>query len=168
MDALFDRLLNALAWIAAAILAAATLAVGLDVLVRVTRLGSWPWVTEATEYGMMIATFLGAPWVLRESAHVKIDFVLERMNPRLRRFADWAANLIGLVICAVVLGFGTLALLRSFRAGSKIFQQFTIPEWWTLAFLPLCFVLLTIELIRRLARMARGGSADLQRAEHTL
>lgn len=162
LNRIFDGLLDFCALLAAAILMATALGIGIEVALRATGLAVWAWITELTEYGMMAATFLGAPWVLREAAHVKVDFVVSMLKPVTRRIVDWMANLFGLAICIGVLVYGVHALLRSFRAGSIIYQQFFIPEWWTLTLLPFCFVLLTIEFLRRIGRLAKGRNPDIR------
>jgi len=156
----FDALLTFCAMAAATLLGAAAFAVCGDVVVRLFGIGSWVWATELTEYGLMAATFLGAPWVLRESAHVRVDFVVAALGGRGQAAAHWLANLLGLALCAGVLYFATLAMLRSFSAGSIIYQQFFVPEWWTLAPMPFCFLLMTFEFVRRVVRLWRTGEAS--------
>ncbi|MEW2914860.1 TRAP transporter small permease [Leisingera sp. JC11] len=153
-DRSFGILLTGLAVLSAAILAAITLVIPLNVLLRNLGLPVIYGALDAIEYGLMAAAFLGAPWVLRQNAHVQVDLITHGLPPRARRKVILAACLLGAATCAVLGWAGLQALLQSFARGSMVRTAFTFPEWWTLTVLPLSMALCTLEFLRKIFRPA--------------
>ena len=149
--AIFDRLLEAMAVLAAAILVADALLITADVLTRNLELGfGIPGVIELTEYGLYVVTVLAAPWALKLGAHVAVEIVVDAVGPGLQRTAERLSNLVGLAVSASLLYAGLLAAWKSFSGGNMVFQTFVFPEWWLLTPLPICAAILGIEFLARL------------------
>ena len=88
LSAVFGRLLDTLAIVAALILLAMVLLVSADIVLRnLTRTG-FSWSNEVTEYGLYVITLLTAPWLLRRSQHVRLDLVLTLVPARVA-FPSW-------------------------------------------------------------------------------
>jgi TRAP-type C4-dicarboxylate transport system permease small subunit len=151
MGRAYRRTLEGAAAIAALILGAMAVAVTVDVLARNVGLGTLPWVLEVSEYCLPLATFLVAPWLLHRNEHVRLDILL-RALPRARaRALDVAANLVGLAISAVLVVYGVRTALDSARQGSMVLKSVVFPEWWLFVPVAVCFGLLAVEFVRRLA-----------------
>ncbi|HEX6296805.1 MAG TPA: TRAP transporter small permease subunit [Burkholderiales bacterium] len=146
MTLLYDRVLQGLAACAAVLLGASALAITLDVVGRNVGLGTLPWILEVSEYVLPLATFLVAPWLLRRNEHVRLD-VLLRAWPWLNH----VTNVVGLAVCAVLVLYGMRTILNSADQGAMVFKSVVFPEWWLYAPVPLCFTLLAVEFVRRLA-----------------
>ena len=142
----YDRLLQGLAALAAVLLGASALAITVDVVGRNVGLGTLPWILEVSEYVLPLATFLVAPWLLRRNEHVRLDMLL-RAWPRLGH----VTNVIGLAVSAVLVLYGVRTILNSADQGAMVFKSVVFPEWWLYAPVPLCFGLLAVEFVRRLA-----------------
>ena len=67
---------------------------------------AFPWLIDAIEYGLFTGTFLAAPWVLREGAHVRVDIVVTTLPPRGAALLETLADLIGLAVCLILLWYG--------------------------------------------------------------
>ncbi|UWQ49294.1 TRAP transporter small permease [Leisingera caerulea] len=158
LDRSFGVLLTGLAVLSAAILAAITLVIPLNVLLRNLGLPVIYGALDAIEYGLMAAAFLGAPWVLRLDAHVQVDLITHGLPPRARRRVVLAACLLGAVTCAALSWAGLQALMQSYARGSMVRTAFTFPEWWTLTVLPLSMALCTLEFLRKIFRPAAGDA----------
>jgi TRAP-type transport system small permease protein len=142
----YGSLLKGLAALAAVLLGVTALAITLDVIARNVGLGTLPWILEVSEYVLPLATFLAAPWLLYRNEHVRLDVLLTAF-PRL----GVLANLVGLAVCGVLVVYGVRTILNSAAQGSMVFKSVVFPEWWLYAPVPLCFGLLSIEFLRRLA-----------------
>ena len=153
-DRSFGALLTGLAVLSAAILAAITMVIPLNVLLRNLGLPVIYGAIDAIEYGLMAAAFLGAPWVLHLNAHVQVDLITHGLPPRARRRVILAACLLGAATCATLGWAGLQALMQSFSRGSMVRTAFTFPEWWTLTVLPLSMALCTLEFLRKIFRPA--------------
>ena len=146
MTLLYDRVLQGLSACAAVLLGASALAITLDVMGRNVGLGTVPWILEVSEYVLPLATFLVAPWLLRRNEHVRLD-VLLRAWPWLNH----VTNVVGVAVCAVLVLYGVRTILNSAQQGAMVFKSVVFPEWWLYAPVPLCFGLLAVEFVRRLA-----------------
>ena len=151
MIAAYRLLVQALAWVAAALLGATALAVTIDVVARNVGLGAFPWVLEASEIVLPLATFCVAPWLLLRNEHVRLDILLQALPPTAARAVDAVANLIGLAVCVVLSVYGIRTILNSAQQGAMVIKSLVFPEWWLYVPVPLCFVLLGLEFVRRLA-----------------
>lgn len=149
---LFDRMLDAMAVLAAVLLFATTLLIALDVLQRNLDLGfGVPGIIEISEYALYLITFLGAPWALRLGAHVAVEIVVDSLPRRWAAAAERLAGAIGLAASLGLVYGGALATWKSFIAGRLVFKTFVFPEWWLLAPLPIAGLILAIEFALRLA-----------------
>ena len=64
---------------------------------------------------------------------------------------------VGLLCCLYFVWYGALVTVASYSAGSIVIKTLITPEWWTLAPLPVGFVLLGIEFIFRMHRLSVAG-----------
>jgi TRAP-type C4-dicarboxylate transport system permease small subunit len=142
----YGKLLQGLAAAAAVLLGATALAITLDVIARNLGLGTVPWILEVSEYVLPLATFLAAPWLLYRNEHVRLDVLLARLP-----WLKLVGNLVGLSVCVVLVVYGVRTILNSAAQNSMVLKSVVFPEWWLYAPVPLCFGLLSIEFLRRLA-----------------
>lgn len=147
MKSLYERLLELLAALAAVLLGASALAITFDILGRNVGLGTLPWILEVSEYVLPLATFLVAPWLLYRNEHVRLDILLHRW-PALGHLT----NVVGLTVCLVLVWYGVLTIRNS---SGMVLKSVVFPEWWLYVPVPVCFGLLAIEFIRRLALARR-------------
>ena len=159
----YDALLEALGMVAALLLALVTLGITAEIVIRGTGLGSLPWMIEIVEYSLLAVTFLAAPWVLKHSAHVSVDLLVEIVGPRGRRILALVGNSAGLIVCAVIFYYGLRSTIELYAADTKIFKIMTIREWWLFALVPVSGALMAIEfgcrLYRRAAASGEGPAA---------
>jgi TRAP-type C4-dicarboxylate transport system permease small subunit len=151
-----ERLFATLAWIAALLLLAMVALTTADIVMRNTLRAGFPWANEVTEYTLYLTTLLTAPWLLRRGQHVRIDMLLVLVPPRVAWLFEAAADLVGLTASLGLVWYGTIMTLQSARLGSLTIKNLVFPEWWLLAPLPLCFVLLGLEFVLRFHRLIGG------------
>lgn len=139
----------------------AFMAVGItvDVAMRNTGFGVIAWMLEATEYSLFLATFLGAPWVLRKGAHVRVDVVVNILPPILRRVADIVANLIALAVAGVLFYYAVRVGATAHAEGARAIKEFIFPEWWIFAVVVASAALLIVEVVLRLWRNLQPAGA---------
>ena len=156
----YGRFLSALSLLGCAILMAMMLVIVVDVFLRNVPLPGMPlglaWSTEVSELMLYLITMCVAPWLLRQGQHIRVDIVLQAIPPRLAWTLEWLGDLIGLACCVVIAWYGTLAAWSSYQSGAVNIKTLVTPEWWSLAPLPVVFVLLSIELLFRMHRLQTG------------
>jgi TRAP-type C4-dicarboxylate transport system permease small subunit len=156
----YGKLLAALALLACAVLFAMMLVICVDVLLRNVRLipgvYSVAWANEATEYSLYLITLLTAPWLLRQGQHIRVDVFLRMVPPRIAWYCEWLCDLTAFVVCLLIAYASWKATLSSMAINAMVVKTLALPEWWLLAPMQVCFVLLAIEVLFRMARLHAG------------
>lgn len=154
------RCLAALEWTLDATGAAFGIAIGLlilimtaDIAIRYFEIASLPWLIEIAEYVLCGGTFLAAPWVLRQGAHVRIDIVLTALPRRVARRLEQFVDLLGCGISLVLFYYGCIMVARAWRADAILFKSWWTPEWIVLLPVPLACLLLFAEFVLRVFRV---------------
>ena len=153
----YGRLLHAGAVVAALLLGVLALLVTGDVVARNLGIGTLPWILEVSEYGLPLATFLVAPWLLYRNAHVRLDVFLTAMPLPAARALDRFSDVVGLGVSVIFVIYGGRAVVSSAERGSLVIKSVVFPEWWLYAPVPVCFALLAFEFVRR---FVRGGALE--------
>lgn len=146
------RLLGALV---AVLIAFMAVGITVDVVLRNAGFGVIAWMLEATEYSLFVATFMGAPWVLRKGAHVRVDVVVNVLPPGLSRAAEIFANLIALAVAGVLFYYALRVGVTAHAEGARAIKEFIFPEWWIFAVVVASAALLIVEIALRLWRAFR-------------
>ena len=167
LSSLFGRLLEALAAAACLMLFAMMVMICLDVLLRnvelITSLRGLGWSNEVTEAMLYLITMCAAPWLLRRGQHIRVDIVLRAIPRHAAWYCEWAADVLALLCCLVMVLYGARSTLASYNSGALSIKTLVTPEWWLLAPLPIAFALLAIEVLfrmRRLLHAERGPRED--------
>ena len=156
LSAAFERLLNALAFLAALVLLAMVILVTADIVLRnLTRTG-FPWSNEVSEYALYLITLMTAPWLLRRGQHVRVDLMLAMAPVRIAYAMEAASDMLGIAVCLLLARSGVIMTYQSWQLGSITIKNLIFPEWWLLAPLPIAFFLLAIEFVFRLHRLQGG------------
>jgi TRAP-type transport system small permease protein len=156
---LYGRLLDLMLAVACALLLGMTLLIGSDVLLRNVGAGGIPPSNELSEYGLYLSTILAAPGLLRRGQHIRVDIVLQAMPPRLAWYFEWIGDIVGILCCFLFVWYGVRVTLASYTAGAVSIKTLVLPEWWIMAPMPACFLMLAIEFIFRMRSLALAERA---------
>ncbi|MGE0735354.1 MAG: TRAP transporter small permease [Alphaproteobacteria bacterium] len=132
----------------------------LDIAIRGLNLGALPWLIELTEYILYGGTFLAAPWALRLGAHVRVDLLLSSVRKSTALTLERIVDCIGLLVSAVFLYFGSVAVIDAWRENLTQFKTWSTPEWILLLPIPFAALLMVIEFILRIGRVPGTISTD--------
>ncbi len=146
---IFDRTVNYLAFVAAVLIIFTMLAVDAEVVMRYFLHRPMIWVMEITEIVLLFITFLGTAWLLRREGHVKVDIVLGRVNPRAQASLNILSSIIGIIVCIVLVWYGTLVSYDYIQGGLFEPTLLEIPKGPLLAIIPVGSFLLLIQFMRR-------------------
>src|SRR5436309_5163421 len=96
------RILSALA---VAVIAAMTIGISAEVILRMFGFPSIVGLIELTEYGLFISTFFVAPHLLRHNEHIRVDIVMSRADPATARVVEF--GVLGCIVgVSVITGLG--------------------------------------------------------------
>lgn len=156
---LFDRVIDATAGLASAILMAMMLiTVGKIFLRAVFNIGVLG-IDQISGIMMVYMTFIGAAWVLRSDGHVMVDLLTTSVSSSTRRSLNIIASLVAAVVCFAMTYFACNAIGLSLRRGVMVAAEFEIPRAINLLAIPIGCALLGIEFLRRARRFQQNIAA---------
>ncbi|MCF8063091.1 MAG: TRAP transporter small permease [Deltaproteobacteria bacterium] len=123
-----------------------------EVVVRYFHLQPPTWVNEVTEYLLLYITFLGAPWVLKEDGHVRVDIVVGRLRWKTQKLFDLGTSLAGMGICGVLVWYGTKTAWELYQRGIPVIKTLAVPKVFLVGIIPVGSLLLIAEFFRRARR----------------
>ena len=156
----YGRFLAGLAMVGCLLLLVMMLVIVADVALRNLAIPGLPqglaWSNEVSELMLYFITMSVAPWLLRQGQHIRVDIVLQALPRKTAWVLEWVGDVIGLACCVVLAWYGALSAWSSYISGSMNIKTLVTPEWWSLAPLPIVFVLLAIEMLFRMNRLLHG------------
>jgi TRAP-type C4-dicarboxylate transport system permease small subunit len=163
VSALYGKLLEALAYLACALLFLMMLMITADVLSRnlpiIPGVRGLAWSNEVSEAMLYLITMSAAPYLLRRGQHIRVDIVLRAIPRRLAWYCEWICDALALACCVIMVIYGTHMALASRASESMSVKTLITPEWWLLAPLPVAFALLGIEVMFRMQRLYHAERA---------
>jgi len=152
LELYFNRLITFLIALVAISIGFFAILIPINLLLIKLQWGSLWWLNESTEYALYFGVFIGAPWVLQQGAHVRVDLVnafLSKTNAlRLERIVD----VVGLTLCIALCVYGLRGMAMEWEDGTMPDKTVSIANWIILAFFAFSFFMLTLEFLFRLRR----------------
>lgn len=149
-EAGFRRLSEFFAALVAISIGLFAILIPLDLLIRRLGWGNMPWLHEGVEYTLYMGVFLGAPWVLQQGAHVRVDLIVTNLRKEAALRMERLLDLIGTAICAVLCQYGIRATIEAYMEHAVPDKLLKIENWWMLLVFSITFFMLTIEFLLRM------------------
>ncbi len=140
----FDRVTAVLAAIAALLILGMSLWITYDVLSRDLFGAASPWAFDLSEYALVWITFLGAPWVLLQDRHVRIEVLVDVLPARTQRIVGILVCALAALACAVLTWRTGIAAFDYIERNQMMPRIWRIPRIWPYAVLPIGSALLTL------------------------
>ena len=153
----FDWLLEALAWVAGAMIVFALCTVSIDVVMRYFFNAPIAWIMQVSEYVMLYVPMLAAGYVLKREEHVAVDIVVGALPPAVRRRLTAATSLAAAVVAGIVAYGGWLVTNEQFRLGTPTLDAVKIPAFLVTAAIPLGCSVLAVQFLRRALAVRRAA-----------
>lgn len=148
----FDRLLNVCLALVNAMLCLLMIIVIADVLMTQIFHAPLRWAHEVSEYVLAFIVFIGAGWLMREEGHLRFDMVLSRLSSKRRAALEFFVSLVMLIVSVVVVWAGIAISASLYQRGALTEAVLQWPRWILISFVPLGFLILALQLIRRSVR----------------
>jgi len=145
----FSRSMDGLAFLAGILFTFLMFIVVTEVISRTFLNRPIMWVLETSEYIMLCGTFLAAAWLLKREGHVRLDIVLSRLKPRDRAILNIVNSIMLIIVCLLLVWFGTETTVDHFQRGIMEVRQYETPKFILLAVIPLAGVLLFFEAVKK-------------------
>lgn len=147
---MFDRLLSVCVLVICFLLIGSMLIINLEIVTRYFLNRPVSWVVEMAEYSIFIIAFLGAAWLLKHGGHVRIDLLLERVNPRTHLILDIISSIIGAAVGLTLTWYGTLAAWDAKVMNRLTYTALELIQWPFLMVIPIGGFLLFIQFLRKI------------------
>jgi C4-dicarboxylate transporter DctQ subunit len=147
-NAVFDRVLDSTNILASILLVFIMLSVCIEVVSRYFFGSPTVWVVEISEMSLLYLTFLAAAFVLKRQAHVKIDLLLNRLNPRIQAMLGIVISIIGAICFLFIVWYGAQVTWDNFLRGTYRSTVLEVPNAAVLFIIPLGSLLLVIQFLR--------------------
>jgi len=170
-EAIFDRIMRALFTLACVVLVFTLLSVSYEIMMRYFLSRPQIWVVECASYGLVFITFLSTVWVLKNERHVKMSWLLDRLNPRNQALLNIITSILGAIVWLVIAWYAGQLTWSMYLEGAKIdtaLEPFKAP---LVAIIPIGSFLLSIQLLRQAYGYLRNWRAlpeEKRRLEKTL
>lgn len=153
------RLINLFTVIGAIALVLMMLHISADVLSTIVFNKPLPGtIPVVSQYDMIIVSFLPLALVERQSGHISVEVVTERLRPSVQNWLAFLATALGFVMFSAFTWRTWNEAVLKFNTGTFSYEQgVKVITWPTYFFLPLGTGLLALVLLYKLVRFLRRG-----------
>lgn len=152
----YDRIVEGMASIAGVMLTLMAFWVTYEVGARYIFNAPTIWAVDLSEYTLLYATFLGAPWLVRSNGHVRIEVVLERLPESVQQVLVAILALVCAACCAVMVYLGVGDVAEAWRRTQLMPGLLQMPRWIVVACIPVGSFFLVTEFLRYAVLTLRG------------
>ena len=149
---IFDQILEALFFLACLLLGFIMLAISVDVALRYTLGFSQLWVGDTTTWSLIFIAFFGVAWVLKLEGHVKVELLLDWVNPKTRALINTITSIVSAIMWLALSWYSAQATLTLFQTAEPMLTLILRPiilKAFLIAIIPVGSFLLFIQLLRR-------------------
>jgi TRAP-type C4-dicarboxylate transport system permease small subunit len=159
-------LVHLLVWLAVASIAAMTIGISIEVVLRMFGFPSIIGLIELTEYGLFISTFFAAPYLLRTNEHIRVDIVMSRIDPVQAKIVEFGV-LACIISVSVITGtIATMMMIGNIKAGTLIFKDLIFPQYYLDWIIPVAALAMTFQALEMMTILARSPAERQSPAEH--
>jgi TRAP-type C4-dicarboxylate transport system permease small subunit len=144
---LINRLSQISGYVAALSILAATLIIVEQVIVRYVFKIPTIWQVETAVYLLIAATFLGAPYGLKENAHIHIDMLILNLSAGVRRKLDLVTSAIAMVFCFFLAYRGGVMWWEAYEGGWSSSSLLSVPLVYPYALIPVGMFLTGLQYV---------------------
>ena len=132
-----DSVLTAGGYVCAALTVFVTLLLLYEVFTRYILHRPSMWSLDIATYALLYLALIGAPWLLKEDGHIKIEIITSRLTERTQAFITGVTSVIASLACAVFCWQATILTLESYSEGHFIDRSIVVSRYlvvWVIAF----------------------------------
>ena len=141
---IYDGALNAFFYLAVGLTIFLVVLVCAAVFVRRTPYAIG-WAVEASEYILLLVTYFGTGWLLRNGGHINVDVILNLLPGRSREIYQGILYIIVTVLCLVLTIIGTSTAWEAYLSGTLQVKVHSFPKWILIMLIPIGGFFLLVE-----------------------
>ncbi|WP_300459152.1 TRAP transporter small permease [Desulfobacula sp.] len=151
MGKLFDHFLDLLMFLACMMLSVAMLLVCLDVFMRYLFNQPIIWAMDICEFMLVGIVSMGIGWLLKENFHVRMDFIVDRLNLKTRAAVELFASIVSVITVSIILYYGLIEIAelwqRKYAVETGILR---VPKVTLLIPIAFGLILFVIQMLRQI------------------
>jgi TRAP-type C4-dicarboxylate transport system permease small subunit len=125
-----------------------------NVLVRYLTDESFAFTEEFSVFLMVVLTFVGASAAFAKNSHIRMSFLVEKLQPRTAARIEIAVMVAAAGLFAIIVWYGIKLLFDDWTFDTTS-PGIGIPQWIYTLWLPLLSAVITLRIIGRIVRLAR-------------
>jgi C4-dicarboxylate transporter, DctQ subunit len=145
----YELLIEAMAYLAATLLGAIILGIGLDVASRFFFNRPIGWMFEYVQFGLICILFLGMPWLTRQGGHVIIDILIDLCPAQVRSALSGISSCLAGVTSGFISYWAFIVANDNFIRGIETIGIYTIPRFLLILVIAVGLALTAAEFFRR-------------------
>jgi len=118
------------------------------------------WTFEVIIFVVIWAVFLAAARLVSVGGHIRMDFLMQFLQPGTRRWFLVFSEVLGLAVAGLLLWSGVLVVSESIRWGETSSSTLRLPLWIYYLSLPVGAALMSVRFIARIVGILRGTVHD--------
>lgn len=146
---LMDRVIDAAGALAGISVFLICFAVTWGVIARYFHIGAH-WVEPVTVYMFIAASFLAASYAMKKNEHIRVDILLGKLNPGMKRMLETLLMSVSLALFLYISKLAFDMFQQSLTFNTKDLSLLQVPIWIPQAFVFIGFVLLVLSIVRRI------------------
>ena len=116
------------------------------------------WGEEIVRYSFIYLAWIGAAAAVKERGHIRIDVIMEYLNPRLKALLYMFGDIVMAVVALIALYWSYEAVHVSWKFGS-VTHGLRVSQVWFLSAVPIGFALVMVRLVQSFLRDIRDFRA---------
>jgi len=109
------------------------------------------WGEEIVRYSFISLAWIGAAAAVKERGHIRIDVIMEYVNPRIKALLYMFGDIVMAIVALVALYWSYEAVHVSWKFGS-VTHGLRVSQVWFLSAVPIGFLLVMIRLVQSFLR----------------
>ena len=151
-EAGFNRLTVFLAALVAISIGLIAVFIPLSLFLVKSHLGSMWWLFGSIEYSLYFGVFAGAPWVLQQGAHVRVDIVTANVSASANAKLNTIINILAAVLCLLLSVYGIRAGIAEYIDQTMPDKDLQVANWIVVSVFAFSFLMLATEFLLRLRK----------------
>jgi len=153
LAAIFDHGARVAFILAGVIVVFQALSVAINTLLGYVFRYSITGVVGVNELGILFFVFLAAAWLEKNDAHIRMDFLLNRLGPKGQAVVDIIHSALGMTTFLIITGYGILVTWDAWVRGlTDPYRLESFPKAIPLAIIPIGSFLLSTQFAARIHR----------------
>jgi TRAP-type C4-dicarboxylate transport system permease small subunit len=168
-----DRFISIVRWIsqicgfiAAALIAGGVLIVCQMVFIRYVLNHNTIWQTDFVTYSLVMATFIGSPYLLLSRGHVNVDVLPQFLGTRPRFWRAVASAVMSLAFCAVMTVLGFQLWQEAWESNWVSETMWRVRLWIPYSAMPIGLGLLSLQYVASLYDLFIGREVPFGIEDH--